>query len=60
MTAQNESARQEPLRYERLAKALLDAPDPVVAIAHELGDQQGRIDALCRRLDHVEAKEARK
>lgn len=42
-------------RYAKLASVLLAAPDPVVAVAHELGDQAGRIDALARRLSHVEA-----
>lgn len=42
-------------RYETLAQALLDAPDPVRAIAGELGDQAGRLDAVLRRLDALEA-----
>jgi NADP-dependent 3-hydroxy acid dehydrogenase YdfG len=41
-------------RYIVLANSLLAAPDPVYAIAHELGDQAGRIAALARRLDAVE------
>lgn len=42
-------------RYEALARLLLAADDPVVAIAHELGDQHGRIDALAARLSRVES-----
>lgn len=47
-----------PPRYERLAEALLAAPDPVRAIASELGDQAGRLDAVLRRLSHLEAQVA--
>jgi DNA repair ATPase RecN len=43
-------------RYVKLAEALLSAPDPVMAIAHELGDQHGRIDALGDRLHSLEAR----
>lgn len=47
-------------RYDALAQALLSAPDPVRAIATELGDQAGRLDAVLRRLTSVEhALEAR-
>lgn len=46
----------DPLRYTKLAEALLAAPDPVYAIAHELGGQAGRIDALARRLHAIEAR----
>ncbi len=42
-------------RYEGLAQALLSAPDPVRAIVAELGDQAGRLDAVLRRLNGVEA-----
>ena len=43
-------------RYQALAKALLEAPDPVVAIAHELGDHAGRLDALAGQIRHLEAQ----
>lgn len=43
-------------RYDKLAKTLLSAPKPVKAIAHLIGDHEGRLDALVRRLDHVEAQ----
>lgn len=43
-------------RYSKLAEALLAAPDPVMAIAHELGDQAGRIGALLRRVHALEAR----
>ena len=42
-------------RYENLAKALLAAPDPIVAVAHELGDKAGRLDALAARIGTMEA-----
>lgn len=42
-------------RYDRLAELLLSSAQPVKAIAHLLGDHEGRLDALVRRLDHVEA-----
>ncbi|HMG44592.1 MAG TPA: hypothetical protein VK611_24880 [Acidimicrobiales bacterium] len=42
--------------YRSLAAALLAAPHPVTAIAHELGDQAGRLNAIVRRLDHLEAR----
>jgi hypothetical protein len=42
-------------RYRRLAETLLSAPDPVTAIAHELGDQHARLDGVLERLRHVEA-----
>lgn len=45
-----------PDRYEALAKALLTAPDPLRAVASELGDHAGRLDALASRLAHVEAE----
>lgn len=41
-------------RYEALAKALLASDNPVKAIASELGDHAGRLDALADRLHHVE------
>lgn len=47
-------------RYDRLARTLLESPEPVSAIAHLLGDHEGRLDALVRRLDHVEAAQARR
>lgn len=47
----------ERIRYERLASMLLEAPDPVCAIAAELGDQAGRIDALLRRVHALECRE---
>lgn len=40
----------------RIAKALLDAPDPLRAAIAELADQHTRLDALARRLAHVEAQ----
>lgn len=43
-------------RYAALAKVLLDAPDPVHAIASLVGDHEGRLDALVARLVHVEAQ----
>ncbi len=46
-------------RYRKLAESLLAAPDPVVAIAHELGDQHGRIDALVEALRSLEFKLSR-
>ena len=42
-------------RYATLARALLDAPDPVIAIAHELGDHAGRLDALAAQVRHLRA-----
>lgn len=42
-------------RYHHLAETLLASDDPVTAIAHELGDHAGRLEALARRIDHVEA-----
>lgn len=41
-------------RYYALAELLLSAPDPVTAIAHELGDQHGRLDAVVARLKSLE------
>ncbi len=43
-------------RYEALARDLTAAPDPVRAIASELADQHGRLDAVLRRLDSIEAR----
>lgn len=42
-------------RYDALSMSLLSAPDPVRAIAGELGDQAGRLDAVLRRVSHLEA-----
>jgi hypothetical protein len=47
-------------RYDRLARTLLESPDPVTALAHLIGDHEGRLDALVRRLDHVEAVQTRR
>ena len=43
-------------RYHHLARTLLDAPDPVVAIAHLIGDHEGRLDAVVARVVHLEAE----
>jgi hypothetical protein len=44
------------LRYEKLAEALMAAPDPVRAVASELGDQHARIDVMSERLRSLEFK----
>lgn len=51
--------RPDRLRYQQLAKTLLATPDPVYALAHQVGDEAGRIDAQHARLAHVEAELAR-
>lgn len=43
-------------RYEKLAEALMGAPDPVRAIASLMGDHEARIDALVERLHSVTEK----
>ena len=44
-------------RYDALAQALSEAPEPArsIAIASELGDQAARIDAVLRRVERIEA-----
>lgn len=42
-------------RYDKLAETLMAAPKPVKAIAHVVGDHEGRLDALAARLAHLEA-----
>jgi hypothetical protein len=37
-------------RHEKYARALLDAPNPVFAIAHALAEQDARIDAVAARV----------
>lgn len=56
-----------PERYERLARTLLAADDPVMAIAGQIGDHAGLFDAHLRligqleaRIDLLELKEARR
>lgn len=41
---------------EDMAYALMAAPDPVRAIASEIGDLHGRIDSFQDRLNAVEAR----
>ncbi len=46
-------------RYEALAKALMDAPDPVYAIASVIGDHEARLQILATRvlsLEHAESQ----
>lgn len=44
-------------RYEALAQLLMDAPDPVRAIASLIGDHEARLDALAERLHSVECRQ---
>lgn len=41
-------------RWEQFADALLASDNPTKAIAHELADQHARLDALVRRVDHLD------
>lgn len=41
-------------RYERLARTLMEAPDPVRAVASLVGDHEARLDTLADRLHHLE------
>jgi hypothetical protein len=43
-------------RYDKLAEELLASDNPVKAIAHLIGDHEGRLDALADRLAAVEAR----
>jgi hypothetical protein len=44
-------------RYEKLAAALMAAPDPVRAIASLLGDHEARLDGAIDRIIRLEARE---
>lgn len=44
-----------PVRYDAFAKQVLTAPDPFYALAHAVGDHEGRLDALARRMSVIEA-----
>ncbi len=42
--------------YERIAKELLAAPNPTMAIAYELADQHARLDGALRRIKALESR----
>jgi hypothetical protein len=45
-------------RYDRLATALLESPDPMRAIASVVGDHEARLDLCLERIKWLEARAA--